>query len=319
MLSDQAAVSSIYAWLIPSLLGVLSFASMVGLVLKQTVARGQPHAVIDNLNSRNKAWWMMLALCIGAFLAGKPGVITLCAVLSFLSLREFLSLTGRRTGDHTVLASLFYLVLPLQYLWVWLGLEWMALLFIPVLGMTLLPVAMLVGNEPRGYLDQLTRTQWGLMACVYGLSHVAALLGLPASGMADRQVLLAIFLVLVLQLGDVFQFVFGKLLGRHLVAPSLSPSKTVEGLLGGLLCSALLGMLLSGLTPWAPWQSGLLGLVLALMGFASGLVMSAIKRDQGAKDWGASISGHGGVLDRIDSIVLSAPFFYHLARWDWLG
>jgi phosphatidate cytidylyltransferase len=154
---------------------------------------------------------------------------------------------------------------------------------------------------------------------VYGLSHLPGLFDLSVTGFADRQVLLAIYFLLVVQFGDVLQFIWGKLLGRHPVAPRLSPSKTVEGLVGGLISLVGVGWLLSDLTPFQPWQSGLVAFGIGVAGFVSGLVMSAIKRACGTKDWGSAIGGHGGVLDRIDSVVLTAPLFYHLLRWGWSG
>lgn len=315
MLNDAALMGMFWA-VLSSLLGVLSVATLLGLVLKRTVAQNAPHAVIDNLNSRNKAWWVMLVAGAMAFVLGQGGVLLMCLALSFMALREFMTVVGRKPGDHAMLLCAFYVVLPLQYLWVHLGLEWLTLLFVPLVGMSLLPIVWMSSSAVAGGLDHLARTQWGLMACVYGLSHMPALFDLPIAGFADRQVLLAIYFLLVIQLGDVLQFIWGKLLGRHPVAPRLSPSKTVEGLAGGLISLAAVGWLLSDLTPFAPWQSGLLAFGLGVAGFVSGLVMSAIKRACGTKDWGFAIAGHGGVLDRIDSLVLPAPLFYHLLRWD---
>jgi len=318
MLNDPILMATFWT-LMSSLLGVLSVATLVGLVLKRTVARGAPHAVIDNLNSRNKAWWVMLLAGALAFVLGQAGVLLMCLALSFMALREFMTVVGRRPGDHAMLVCAFYVVLPLQYLWVWLGLQWLALLFVPLMGMSLLPMAWMLSGATTGGLDHLARTQWGLMACVYGLSHLPGLFDLSVAGFADRQVLLAIYFLLVVQFGDVLQFVWGKLLGRHPVAPRLSPSKTVEGLVGGLISLVGVGWLLSELTPFEPWQAGLVAFGIGVAGFVSGLVMSAIKRACGTKDWGSAIGGHGGVLDRIDSVVLTAPLFYHLLRWGWSG
>jgi phosphatidate cytidylyltransferase len=130
-------------------------------------------------------------------------------------------------------------------------------------------------------------------------------------------VLLIAFLVVVVQMSDVLQYVWGKLIGRRKIAPQLSPSKTWEGFLGGVGCATLLGAGLWWMTPFTPWQAGLLALVIALMGFAGGLVMSAINRDRGVKDWGHLIAGHGGFIDRLDSVVFAAPVFFHVVRYFW--
>lgn len=316
MLTDPALLPT-FLLVLSSVLGALTLASVVGVLLKRKVARGAPHEVIDNLNSRNKAWWVMIVVGTAAFLLGKGGVVVLFALLSFMALREYMTLAGYRPCDRPVLVGLFYLVLPLQYLWVWLGWELLSLLFIPVVLFSVLPVAMLVHGQIADYLEHLAKIQWGAMMAVYCLSHVPALFMLEVEGLQGRQVLLGIFLLLVVQAADVLQYVFGKLLGRRLAAPRLSPSKTVEGLIGGMAGAALIGAALAPLTPYAAWQTGGMAFVLSITGFLGGLVMSAIKRDKGAKDWGGLIHGHGGVLDRMDSVVLSAPVFYHLLRGGW--
>ena len=166
-------------------------------------------------------------------------------------------------------------------------------------------------------MSRVAETQWGLMISVFSLSHVPALLGLGIPGYEGRNLLLIAFLVLVVQSSDVLQYVWGKLLGRHKIAPELSPSKTVEGFLGGVASASVLGALLWWITPFSPWQAGVIALLINLMGFFGGLVMSAIKRDRGVKDWGWMIEGHGGVLDRLDSVIFAAPVFFHMTRYWW--
>jgi phosphatidate cytidylyltransferase len=153
------------------------------------------------------------------------------------------------------------------------------------------------------------------MVCVYFVSHVPALLMLDIPGFKGANGRLLLFFVLVVQLSDVLQYVWGKLLGRHKIAPVLSPSKTWEGFIGGVLSASAVGAALWWATPFRPWQAAALSLVITLMGFLGGLVMSAIKRDRGVKDYGSLIEGHGGVMDRIDSICFAAPAFFHLVRY----
>jgi len=164
---------------------------------------------------------------------------------------------------------------------------------------------------------RVAEAQWALMIAVFCVSHVPALLYLEIPGFDDRNVLLIAFLVGVVQISDVLQYVWGKLLGRHRIAPSLSPSKTWEGFLGGVISATAVGAALWWMTPFTAWQSCLLALVIALMGFAGGLVMSAIKRDRGVKDWGQLIAGHGGFIDRLDSVIFAAPVFFHIVRYFW--
>jgi phosphatidate cytidylyltransferase len=286
--------------LLASLLVFLSVATAVGMVLKHTVAKGQPHAFIDNLHQRNLAWWGMIAVCATAFHFGLSGTVLLGLALSFLAIRELSGALPRRDADHLPLVCVSFVILPLQYLWVALGLEACVMLFVPLASMLVLPVLLLVQGGAHGALDGLTRVQWLAMTGVYAISHM-----------------LVIFFTLVVQLSDVFQFIWGKLLGRRRLAPRLSPSKTVEGLIGGFVSATCVGMLLADITPFGRWQAGAMALLLCITGLLGGLVASAIKRDRGMKDWGASIGGHGGVMDRLDSVLLSAPVFFHVVRAVW--
>jgi phosphatidate cytidylyltransferase len=294
---------------------VLGLASSVALTLRHAVAKGRPHAVIDNLIDRINAWWVMVALVALAFAFGKGGVIVLFALLSLLALREFVTLTYTRRSDHLALALAFYLVLPMQYALIWI--EWYGLysIFIPVYGFLFLPIISALRADTTRFLDRIAEVQWALMLAVFCLSHVPALVTLQIPGYGGREILLIAFLVIVVQSSDVLQYVWGKLFGKHKVAPALSPSKTWEGLIGGVLSSTLLGAGLWWITPFTPWQAAGIAFAINLMGFFGGLVMSAIKRDHGVKDWGHLIAGHGGVLDRLDSVLFSAPVFFHIVRY----
>jgi len=296
---------------------VLVVASLVGWTLKTAMAKGQPHATIDNLNARIKAWWVMVLVISLAFVFGKPGVILLFAFISFFALREFLTLTYTRSADYLALAAAFFFVLPMQYLLVYVGWYGLYSIFIPVYVFLLMPILEVVAGDTKRFLERMSKIQWGLMVCVYCISHVPALLALDIPGYEDRDLLLIAFLVIVVQSSDVLQYVWGKLFGRTKLAPEVSPSKTVEGLIGGVLSATALGAALWWITPFNPWQAALMALAINVMGFFGGLVMSAIKRDRGVKDWGTLIEGHGGMLDRLDSVVFAAPIFFHLTRYWW--
>ena len=296
---------------------VLVVASIAGALLKRYVAHGAPNSVIDNLNARIKAWWVMVLVIGLAFVFGRAGVMLLFFFASFVALREFITLTYTRRADHDALATSFYVILPLQYFLVWT--EWYGLysIFIPVYAFLLLPILAVLAGDTTRFLERTAKVQWGLMICVFCLSHVPALLNLDIPGYEGRNALLIVFLVLVVQSSDVFQYVWGKLFGKRKVAPAISPSKTVEGLAGGVLSATVLGAFLWWITPFNVWQAALMALAINVMGFFGGLVMSAIKRDRGVKDWGDLIEGHGGMLDRLDSVVFAAPVFFHLTRFWW--
>ena len=294
---------------------ILVVASVVGYVLKHSVAKDQPHATIDNLNTRIKAWWVMVLVISLAFLFGRTGVILLFLFISFAALREFMTLTYTRSADYLALAGAFFVVLPAQYALIWFGWYGVYAIFIPVYVFLLLPILEVAGGDTTRFLERTAKMQWGLMISVFCISHVPALLTLNIPGYDDRNLLLIAFLVIVVQSSDVLQYVFGKLFGRRQLAPEVSPSKTVEGLVGGVLCATALGASLWWITPFNVWQAALMSLAITAMGFFGGLVLSAIKRDRGVKDWGNLIEGHGGMLDRLDSVVFAAPIFFHLTRY----
>jgi phosphatidate cytidylyltransferase len=296
---------------------VLAVAWLIGWVLERKFAAGGPNAVIDNLNARIRAWCVMILLIGLAFLGGEIGVILLFAFVSFNALREFLTLVNTRRGDHWALLVSFFVVLPLQYYLIWI--EWYGLysIFIPVYAFLLLPIVSAVRGETTHYMERIAETQWGLMVAVFCVSHVPALLTLEIPGFEGGNLLLIAFLILIVQASDVLQYVWGKLFGRHKVAPNLSPSKTWEGLVGGVLSATALGAAMWWITPFTPVQAALIAFIINVMGFFGGLVMSAIKRDRGVKDWGHMIAGHGGMLDRLDSVIFAAPVFFHVTRYWW--
>jgi phosphatidate cytidylyltransferase len=296
---------------------VLILASVIGFILQRRLSPDGSNAVVENLNARIKAWWVMVILIGIAFLAGRSGVIILFGFCSFAALREFITLTNTRRADHWALAAAFFVVLPIQYYLIWIERYGIYSIFIPVYAFLLMPIIAVLRGDTERFLLRIAEVQWALMICVFCASHVPALLSLDIPGYQGRNVLLIAFLIIVVQLSDVLQYVWGKLFGRTKIAPRLSPSKTVEGFVGGIASATLIGAALWWITPFTPVQAGLLAFVIALMGFFGGLVMSAIKRDRGVKDWGNLIEGHGGLIDRLDSVVFSAPIFFHLVRYWW--
>lgn len=295
---------------------ILVLASVIGWVLKWR-SRNTPNAVVDNLNARINAWWVMVLVIGVAFWLGQWAVILLFYAVSFYALREFLTLTPTRRSDYPALVAAFYLALPLQYLLI--ASDWYGLfsIFIPVYVFLLLPILASLGGDTTRFLERASKVQWGLMIAVFCVSFVPALLTLDIAGFEGRNLLLIAYLVIVVQLSDVLQYVCGKLFGKRKIAPNLSPSKTVEGFVGGVALASLIGGCLWFITPFNFWQSILIALLINLLGFAGGIVMSAIKRDRGVKDWGHMIEGHGGMLDRLDSVCFAAPIFFHLVRFWW--
>ena len=275
----------------------------------------KPQAASRELRERTSSWWWMATLLFAAVYVGDLPSLAFFAFLSFWALKEYVTLLDTRAADHGALV-LAFLSIPVQYFWVWRNDYGLFTIFIPVYVFLMLPVRLVLARETAGFVDSASRIQWGLMAFVFGLSHLRYVASFPAAagGRADGRALL-LFLVFVAEISDVFQFVWGKTLGRHKVIPSVSPNKTWEGLLGGVATAMLLSLGLRFLTPFSVRETLLVSLVVCLAGFLGGAVMSAVKRDFGVKDFGALIPGHGGMLDRLDSLCYAAPLFFHYVRY----
>ncbi|WP_428028477.1 phosphatidate cytidylyltransferase [Altererythrobacter sp.] len=293
---------------------LLVAASLIGWILAHRVTSEDGRATVDNLNARIKAWWLMIGIFAVAFAFGKGVTLVLFALTSFYALREFLSISPTRPEDHRPVVAAFYLFIPLQYWLIWADWPSLFAILIPVWAFLLLPLLAVLQGETKDFLARTARIQWALMLTVFCISHAPALLLLDIPGFKENFLLL-FFLITVVQLSDVLQYVFGKLFGQHKVAPRVSPAKTWEGLIGGGLSAAAVGAALWWITPFTPLQAGGMALAIVFAGFAGGLVLSAVKRSLGAKDWGTMIEGHGGALDRMDSVSFAAPVFFHLTNY----
>jgi phosphatidate cytidylyltransferase len=273
----------------------------------------RPATDYHELALRIRTWWIIIALLGSALLLPPIAGIVLFAVISYLAFKEYITLIPTRRADHRVL-FLAYLAIPLQYYWVAIGWYGVFIVFIPVYVFLLLPLRMVLIGEMEGFIRAAGTLHWGLMVTVFSLSHAAYLLALPVAGNpgAGGQGLL-LYLLILTELNDVAQYIWGKSLGRHKVLPKVSPKKTVEGLAGGIATTILAAVILAPmLTPLRPWEAAGMGLVLGLGGFFGDVTISAVKRDLRIKDSGTILPGHGGILDRVDSLTFTAPLFFHL-------
>ncbi len=290
----------------------LLLASAVGTVLAW---RTPASATIGNLNARIRAWWVMVLLLALAFWLGATATLLLFALLSLLVLREFITLTPTRAGDHLPLVMAFYVLIPVQYGLIFIGWYGLFAVFIPVYAFLVLPMLAVLAGDTTDFLERTTKIQWGVMLAIYCISYAPALLMLEWPARPGQGALLLLFLLLVVQISDVMQYIAGKLFGRHRLAPRVSPSKTVEGLLGGGLAAVAIGTALWWITPFTPAQAAWMSALIVISGVVGGLSLSAVKRSLGAKDWGQWIEGHGGALDRLDSVSFAAPVFFHVTRY----
>ncbi|MGR6613042.1 phosphatidate cytidylyltransferase [Kocuria rhizophila] len=320
-------------WFLAGLLGFLVLATVVAEMMYRRTASEGLRATLLNVRQRIFAWWIMVAVLVGSLALGETAVVLLFLALSLLALREFANLLPPGERDRRVLSWIMVVLAPLHFWFVWEHWYGMFAIFIPVYAFLFLPVLLALSGRTESFLHRAALSQWGLMVCVYALSYLPAVLQLPVaihegraaadgsavgSGGVEAGALL-LFLAVVVQGSDVLQYLWGKTVGRHRIAPTVSPNKTWEGFVGGVLSATALGTALWWLTPFTPWQAGVLALVSCLLGFVGGLVMSSLKRDRGIKDFGALIPGHGGILDRMDSLVFAAPVFFHLTRFFFAG
>jgi len=334
---------------VTGVLVLLTIVTTIGQLLKRQPETGLNPAMIEAFNRRLRAWWLLLLLLAGALILSPWVTVLLFFFLSFWALREFITLTPTRPGDHRALFWVFILFTPLQYLLVglqgWAGEHGYNLynlysILIPVYGVLFIPARVAFSGDPKRFLERTAKIQAALIVCVYCLSFAPALLELkidtpdtkpvaaaegeaaeskaivqPPQNEEWRNSLLLFYLVFMVQISDALQYAWGKLMGRRVIAPAISPNRTWEGFLGGVGSTALIGAALWWVTPFNQWEAALMSLVIGVMGFAGGMTMSAIKRDRGVKDYGTLVTGHGGVLDRIDSLCFAAPVFFHLTKF----
>jgi phosphatidate cytidylyltransferase len=308
-------------------LGVLMTAYFVGQALRRQPESTASPAVVRTFNLRVRAWCMMLVILILGLLLERyvPATAILFGLISFWALREFITMTPTRRGDHRTLFWTFIVFTPLQYVLIGLDAYAVYTVMIPVYASLFIPARIAIAGDPKRFLERVAKIQAGLLICVYCLSHAPAILSLTLTDAAKQPWMIAsvrgsnasvlFFFVLIVQLNDVFQYMWSQLLGKHVIAPQINASRTWEGLIGGTLSTMLAGMMLSWATPFGLSWSGPIAGVVALAGFAGSMTMSGIKRDRGVQDYGTLVSGHAGVLDRIDSLCFAAPVFFHITRF----
>ena len=289
---------------------IVASAAIFGLV------KLRPTRDYTELRLRVRTWWVIILIFVLAIAFDRTVSVIVLAFVSFLAFKEYLSLIPTRRADRRVLFWA-YLAIPIQYYWVAIAWYGMFIIFVPVYMFLWLPLQMVLIGETKGFLRAAGTLHWGLMTTVFSLSHMAYLLALPESGNPNGGGdALLLYLVLLTELNDVAQFISGKTFGRHKVTPTVSPKKTVEGLIGGIIVTTVLAYVLAPwLTPLTRLEAIAAGMIIGLFGFIGDVTVSAVKRDIGVKDSGNLLPGHGGVLDRLDSLTYTAPLFLHFVRY----
>lgn len=321
--------------LLVAMLSGLSLALLVGRLIGRRKDSSIDASIVRAFNRRVAAWLTMTALLAVASIVSRYVVVTMFGLLSFWALREFITMTPTRRADHRSLFWTFFVVTPGQYLLISAGdayFHYFATM-IPLYATLLLPARIAFTGDHKRFLERAAKIQFGLLVCVYSLSFAPALLDMRlkqynegAVGTEDRYVEwtngsdagLLFFFVLMVLLGDLMQFTWDKLVGRHLISPAVNGTKTWEGLCGGVISVGLIGALVQAVlqvTPFYVYGAGFMAALVAFMGTCGSLTMSAIKRDRGVRDYGTLVHGHAGILDRIDSLCFAAPMFYFTTRF----
>jgi phosphatidate cytidylyltransferase len=319
--------------LLGAVLVTLAIASLIGQWLRNQPSESINPALVRRFRQRLNSWWLMCAILVFGLLLRPIGTVILFGLVSFWALREFITMAPTRRGDHRALFWALIVFTPLQYVLIALSLgEWrwasgkpidfygLYSILIPVYASLMVPARIAISGDHKRFLERSAQITVGLLICVYSLSYAPALLdlelttssGVPWNGSVAG---LLFFFILVSQLSDIFQWSWGQLVGKTLIAADVSASRTWEGFAGGTLCTGLLGALLYWATPFQIWEAACMSMIVAVMGMCGGMTMSAIKRDRGVTDYGSLVLGHAGVLDRIDTLCFAAPVFYHLMRF----
>ncbi len=261
-------------------------------------------------------WIGALAFWI-AWISGPVGATLLFAVLSFIALREFITLTHTRRADHRSLLLAFFVILPAQFVLAGAQSLNLFMVFIPVYSFLAIPVFSAFGNDPHRFLERTAKIQWGIMVCVYGMSHAPALLLLDFPGYIGRGAFLAFYLVTVVAGATIAQEAISRRLRSLPVARQISRTFSWRAWVGGALAAGLVGGLLYWATPFKPLQAVAMGALAGAIGTLGDFVMKALKRDAGVRHWGgkATVTGAVGLLDRVAPLCFAAPVFFHVVRW----
>lgn len=293
------------------ILGILVFATSLFFI----IGKLKPQAKLDELKARTKSWWVMATIVLAATLINTTVCYIAIALLSFVAFRELYSVLGFRESDRRAIFWA-YVAIPIQFYLAYIGWYGAYIIFIPIVMFLFLPLRIVLKGNTAGIIKAMSSLQWVLMLTVFGISHMAYLLSLPdKEGFTAGGRGLLLFLVFLTEINDVMQFTWGKLFGKHKIVPKVSPNKTWEGFIGGVISTTIIGYFLGFLTPLSTVQVVFVSFFLSCAGFIGDIVMSSVKRDIGIKDMGSSIPGHGGILDRIDSLAYTAPVFFHLVYY----
>ncbi len=289
----------------------------VATVVATAKSTKHPERDYSELHKRINTWWFIIAVLFLGLGFNETLASFIFALISFIAFKEFLTLSPVRRTDRSVL-FLCYLSIPVQYYFVWIGWYGMFIIFIPVYVFVAIFGALVFSGSTKEFLRVGATLHWAVMMTIFSISHIPYLFALHPiePNTFFEPALIAIYLVFLTQLNDVAQYVWGKSIGRLKIVPKVSPNKTLEGFLGGVFTTTVAALLIYKLlTPLSFSHALFSGVLIACFGFVGDIVLSAVKRDLGVKDTGTLLPGHGGILDRLDSIIFTGPLFFHFLRY----
>jgi len=268
----------------------------------------------QELLDRVNTWWIIILTLLFFLVIGTNATIVFFALISYLAFKEYVSHLNARQSDRRIIFWAYISIIPQYY---FIAIEWftMFLIWIPIYAFLFLPLRQVLIGETKGFIKNTASIQWGLMLFVFLFSHIAYLVTFNRPNEDIIGVELILYLLILTQGNDVFQYIWGKKLGSIKIIPKVSPNKTVEGFIGGMVSTIILSMLLSFLTPFTLIETTIAGVIISIGGFFGDVVISSIKRDLGIKDFGSLLAGHGGINDRIDSLIYTAPLFFHYINY----
>ena len=260
-------------------------------------------------NSRVRLGWWLIVIFTVAWWWGLASLVVIFAIFSFFLLREFIALTPIKHTDHWVLVIAFYIAIPVQYALVYFNLSQVFTLFIPIYRVLVLPVVAALSHDTDRYLERVAKVQWGLMICVFCVSHAPAIVNLDFESHKTSGQLMLLFFLIITFLADLFSVLASSALGGKALA--LNPNKTVKGITVGCLLAVVAGIALYWLTPFSILQTAIFAIAIVSACAMGDFVINSVKRSLGARSWEGELYIGRGILERFAPLTFSAPVFYH--------
>lgn len=274
----------------------------------------KPCNAANIFNKRMITLWLMIALFAIALSFKSEIALAFFAIISFLALWEYFKMIKNKFPQIGE-SKWVYFVIPIQYTALYFGNLKLFYLFVPFIVFLAIPIIKILRGKNIDFIVNYTLLHVGLMFTVYSIGYLGAFLLISPSVGLNCIALITYILILTL-MNDFMQTVFGQLFGQTKIVPNVSPNKTWVGLIGGTSSTICLSVLMGKyLTPFSVNQLLFCGFILGIAGFFGDVTISAIKRDIGVKDSGTMLPGHGGILDRFDSLFFTAPLFFHYVAY----